>query len=246
MNTIPPDVDTTIWQPAPVILPSVPENTVHIWLIRQRQTQIVMGTMLGYLHEDEKRHATTYRTADLRSRYIVRQAALRRILSRYIGLAPVTIEFEYGEWDKPCLVGSKLQFNLSHSESFAVVGVSQSQPLGIDIEAVESLPDMVEVAQHHFSPAEQTDLFSLPVDRQLEGFYKCWTRKEAYIKADGRGLGIALDSFDVTLDGTPKIRRIDQNHDTSDWTLLDLPVPDGYCGALATRQSIHQILTWLF
>lgn len=242
------DIDTTIWQPAPVIVPALTANTVHVWLISQRQSQTVVDTLQQYLTSDEKRRAATYHTADLRSRYVVRRAALRRILSRYLGIAPAAIEFEYGEWGKPQLIDSKLHFNLSHSGEFAIVGISQAQPLGIDIEASESLPDLADIALLHFSPNEQADLFSLQPENQHKGFYNCWTRKEAYIKADGRGLALALDSFDVTLlpDDKPCIRRIGNEYNPADWTLLNLPVPNGYCGALAMRQPIHQILTWLF
>jgi 4'-phosphopantetheinyl transferase len=243
-----PEIDTTVWGLAPSPLPPCTSDTLHVWLLSQKQSQSCADQLREFLSVDELERAAKYRTQDVCNRYIVRRAALRIVLSRYLGILPPAVEFTYGAYGKPVLDKNAIHFNLSHSDDLAILGISMAHELGIDIEATRPLADMALVAQHHFSSAEQTDLFALPEAQQLRGFYNCWTRKEAFIKADGRGLSIPLTAFDVTLkpDIPPRIYRIGADHDVeSKWTLRDLPVVRGYTAAVAIRHNIKQVQLWL-
>ena len=92
-----------------------------------------------------------------------------------------------------------MKFSLSHSKSIAVLAVDHAQPVGVDVEDVRPIEE--DVADRHFSATELTDLRGLKGEAWLAGFYRCWTRKEAILKAEGVGLSRALDSFDVSLLG---------------------------------------------
>jgi 4'-phosphopantetheinyl transferase len=128
-----------------------------------------------------------------------------------------------------------LKFSLSHSKSIAVLAVDHSQPVGVDVEDVR--PIEAEVANGHFSATELTDLRGLQGEDWLAGFYRCWTRKEAILKAEGVGLSRALDSFDVSLLPDKKAELISTRQRFSHpWRLHDVSPSSGSIGALATAQ----------
>lgn len=129
---------------------------------------------------------------------------LRRLLGAELHRAPEALDFEAGLHGKPRLAGadagSGLEFNLSHSGDQALLGCAWRHELGVDIEQWREMRDEAALVQRYFSPAEQLAYAALPAARRSRGFFQCWTRKEAYVKAVGRGLGLPLDSFDVSLD----------------------------------------------
>lgn len=242
------DLDSNIWRIHDRTLLTLQANDLDIWAFSQRQASSVSLKLHSILAEDELRRAEKYYTSELQNQYIVRRGILRTILSYYLDCFASEIEFCYSEWGKPQLDGSLIHFNLSHSHDSVVVSVSTERLLGIDIEFNAPIPDMKRVAEHHFSPYEQKTLFALDESEQMTAFYRCWTRKEAFIKADGRGLGIDLDSFDVTLapNYPPKLLRIEDNHTlATQWTMQNLPL-DGknYLGAVLVFGAIHRQRYW--
>lgn len=245
--------DTAIWSPtSPQSAPILQTNHVHIWQFTQQQPSTVVKTLHSVLSDRERKRARQYRLPVLQNAAIVRWGMLRYLLATYLDCLPKEMRFSYSEHNKPALSDDtrhNLYFNLSHSENHVLVAISKSTPLGIDIEAIKLIPDMVSVAQRHFSSQEQKSLFQLPANRQTRAFYRCWTRKEAIIKADGRGLAIPLDAFTVTLNSDDDARIIDANPNLfkalyNKWTLHNIPVSTQFAGALAyphDRQQLHYI-----
>lgn len=129
---------------------------------------------------------------------------LRQLLSSVLGMAPENLEFAAGPHGKPHLAGaaagSGLHFNLSHSGDVGLVGWAQGRDIGVDVEVWRPMRDEAALVHRYFSTAEIAAYEALPAASRTEAFFNCWTRKEAYIKAVGRGLGLPLDSFDVSLD----------------------------------------------
>lgn len=127
------------------------------------------------------------------------------MLGGVLGLAPDRLEFTSGADGKPALAGaaasSGLQFNLSHSGGLGLVGWSWGRDIGVDVEVWRSLRDEAALVRRYFSHNEVAAWEALPAAARHEAFYNLWTRKEAYVKALGRGLGLALDSFDVSHEG---------------------------------------------
>ncbi|HYP79272.1 MAG TPA: 4'-phosphopantetheinyl transferase superfamily protein [Steroidobacteraceae bacterium] len=151
---------------------------------------------------------------------------LRRLLGSQLQRDPASLEFSAGAHGKPRLAGVDpsrgLEFNLSHSGDQALLGCAWGRELGVDIEMWRSLGDEAALVQRYFSPAEQHAYASLPPSARTAGFFQCWTRKEAYIKAVGRGLGLPLDSFDVSLgDGVPVqlLRASEEDGGARQWSL---------------------------
>lgn len=224
-------------------MPSDPTSsgpaTIDIWSWCLDQSFADQADAERLLSEDEHVRAERFLTARDRQRYIVGRAGLRRILSGYLDMPPETIRFTYNSWGKPELVlttGNKLHFNLSHSAGEALLAVSRDVEIGIDIEEIRPLQE--DVASHFFSAAECAELGALAEPDRLTGFYRCWTRKEAFVKGHGAGLSIPLDSFDVSIretEGQRLLLRMDTDTGSlGDWALLNLHVVDGFCGALAT------------
>ena len=116
-------------------------------------------------------------------------------------MSPGEIEFSYGPKGKPGLMDPSLpvRFNVSNSGSLAVYAFTEACDIGIDVEQVRPVPEMEQIAARFFAADEASELMALPEPERPQGFFNCWTRKEAYIKAVGDGLSVPLDSFRVTL-----------------------------------------------
>ena len=166
-----------------------------------------------------------------RSRYAA------RVLSRYLEMPSARIRFEYGEYGKPDLPApSRLRFNLSHSEGWAVYAVSLVE-VGVDIQAIGRSQDHAAVAGRFFSAREVAELEALPRPEAERAFAACWARKEAYIKARGAGLSIPLSTFDIRGDRRGGDWMAVSGEDTDGWHVRALPSADSYEGAIAARES---------
>lgn len=151
------------------------------------------------LDAEERAQARRFRFDRDRRRYIVRHGWLRELLARRLECSPREIRFAHNPFGKPALPDRDLGFNLSRSAGTALCVVARGLELGCDLERRNRDLATDAVAERFFSPLEQARLSSLPADRRVEGFFNCWTRKEAYIKARGLGLSYPLDAFDVSL-----------------------------------------------
>jgi 4'-phosphopantetheinyl transferase len=137
-----------------------------------------------------------------RIRYRSSRRVLRTLLAHYLGTEPGAVEFDYSRYGKPSVRAASvpgLEFNLSHCEDWAVVGITLGHRIGVDLERLRKLDDISGLASTCFSPAELADFGGLAGDGRVEGFFNCWTRKEAFVKACGEGFSHPLKDFDVTL-----------------------------------------------
>jgi 4'-phosphopantetheinyl transferase len=212
---------------------------VHVWDGTLEHPAPVISALEQLLSGDERERAARFRFERDRSRYVAGRAQLRRLLARYLDMAPRAITFEYGRFGKPQLPGRPLAFNLAHSGARMLVALTRDLDVGVDVELYD--PDLARerVAEHFSSSAEVATLRGLAPERQPAAFLACWTRKEAFIKARGDGLQLALDSFDVTLaPGQPAalVRTAWSSSEPRKWCLIDLSdVPGGYVAAVAVR-----------
>jgi 4'-phosphopantetheinyl transferase len=127
---------------------------------------------------------------------------MRQVLASLLGSPAAALRFVRGEHGKPRLAGDAahagLAFNLSHSGPWALLGWSWHADIGVDIELWRTVSDEAALVRRFFSVAENAAYDALPAARRQRGFFDCWARKEAYIKAVGQGLALPLDSFDVS------------------------------------------------
>ena len=228
-------------------------NEVHVWLAELDPPAAGMQQMAQCLSENELLRAGRFHFKRDRVRFIVRRSVLRMILGRYLHIEPNRVQFSYGPYGKPYLeetVGDgTLQFNLGHSNDIALYAFTRCRAIGVDIEYLRALPDTDQIIARFFTADEIATLNALPVSQRRQAFFNCWTRKEAYIKAIGKGLSQPLDQFEVSLapgeparllnvEGAPK--------EASRWSLNAWTPAPGYVAALAVKGHNWQPTFWQF
>lgn len=157
-----------------------------------------VSCLLDLLDGPERARADRFRFERDRHRFILRRGRLRTLLAGHLGCNPVAIQFTQNSFGKPALHGSDLQFNVSHSQGVALIAVARGAELGCDIERCDERIDVNGTAGSLFAPGELRMLERLPPRQRQGGFFRCWTRKEAYVKALGLGLSHRLDGFDTS------------------------------------------------
>jgi 4'-phosphopantetheinyl transferase len=228
-------------------------HAVHIWRVRLDQPGPIVAACEAHLSSDERGRTDRFHFARDRRRFVVARAALRDVLGRYLALPPVQVAFTYGPQGKPALDAAihtaPLQFNLSHCDELALIAVTARRSIGVDLERVREIEDLLVMAERTFSRHETAALLALPEAQRPEAFLNCWTRKEAFVKALGDGLSWPLDQFDVSLAPDEPARLLAVAGDPAAvgrWRLCALAPADGYVGALAVegddwRLSFHEL-----
>lgn len=218
--------------------PPLGDGEVHVWRSSLELPSEVLATLEATLNSEERERADRFHFARDRRQYVVGRGLLRLLLGGYLGARAASLRFTYGLHGKPSLAGEHaLRFNLSHSHGMALFAFCRGRELGVDVEWVRADFASDAIARRFFSANEVAALCALPAQSRKEAFFSCWSRKEAYLKATGRGLTLALDSFDVSLAPRPAAL-LATRHDPTDaarWTMFDLAPGPGYAGALAVE-----------
>ena len=151
------------------------------------------------LSDAERERAARFRFERDRRRFVVARARLREELAKRLGGRPEAVEFAYGDNGKPRLPNQALQFSVSHCDDVALFAFSQTAQVGVDVEAIRPVREADAIAVQFFSPLEHAGYAALAPRDRLLGFFRVWTRKEAYVKALGVGFSMALERFDLSV-----------------------------------------------
>jgi len=223
------------WRNPPLNL-TLMHDEIHLWLCEINGLKDCSNTFEKSLSIDELEKANKFVFGKDKLSYIISRGTLRKILSKYLNVSPKLIQFGYNQYGKPFIhfpEKGRLKFNLSHSNEYCLIAINKEMETGVDIEWINKDLEPNDIAHNYFSAQELSNFKSIDKGNQLEAFYKIWTRKEAFIKAIGKGLSIPLDSFDVTIDDfKPKIKRIDGEKNISKYQLQNLKISNNYCAAL--------------
>lgn len=220
-------------------------SAIHVWTIKIQGADRLEAQLEGFLAPEEERRANRLAFSHLRHAFVVVHGALRHLLSRYLDLCLTEVHISYGPYGKPALASlGDLNFNLSHSGDLAAIAIARGCEIGIDIEAIRPKPDLLRVADSLFRLEEAAEIRSLPPNLRTQGFFHCWARKEACIKATGAGLSTPLNSFSVTVHpnftaGPVILGRREFAQDQ--WRLHNLPLAPDYAGALVHSGSPRAI-----
>lgn len=238
------------WLAAPKKLTLSPDQ-VHVWCASLRASEPCTHDLYSTLAQDEVVRAARYHFAEDRARFIVARGLLRCILGRYLDTPPDRLRFRYGSHGKPVLTGEEggngLQFNASHSRDLVLYAMAWDRQIGVDLEQIQPIPCVGQIVEQHFASSERAAFRALPTKEQREAFYRCWTRKEAFVKARGLGFALLPDRFEVTLaPGVPaKLLKVSGNpKEASRWALHDLDPASGYVGALAVEGHGLRLACW--
>ena len=231
----------------------IPRPTVtHLWTIGLDLPAADQSALYRSLSNEERAQAARFVFDEHRRRFVNRRGALRSILAQYLAMRPHEIEFRTGRFGKPRLpqADKQLSFSASHSRDVALVAIASEGHLGVDIERVEELPDRHDIGRCFFTAREQSEIEQGSEDERTRSFYRCWTRKEAFIKALGVGLQYPLDRFDVPAapladDAFVAVHDRAQSA-TGAWAVRDLEAPQGYVAAIVHDGRVGRVeaLAW--
>jgi 4'-phosphopantetheinyl transferase len=213
-------------------------TSVDVYSARLEPDAVRLEFLLETLSPEERERAARFHFPLHRGQFIACRGMLREILSSYLEMAPAQVRFSYNTYGKPAAQDSGIRFNVSHSGGWAMFAVTEGREVGIDIERIEPRVAQDQIPERFFSAWEVAQLRALPVTQQTEALFRCWTRKEAYIKARGLGLSLPLDSFDVSLaPGEPAALL----RGAGNYSLKEVPAPEGFAAAIAAEGSDWEV-----
>jgi 4'-phosphopantetheinyl transferase len=222
--------------------PELVPGTVHIWRAALDVTGSPTQPLLEVLTADEVRRAERYRFARDRALFVATRGRLRILLGGYLDLAPSAVALTYGPSGKPEVATTwtrgRLHFNVSRSDDIALFAFALDRRVGVDVERVRPAIAAETVVEHFFSPAEVAALRGLPAASQAQAFFNGWTRKEAYVKATGRGIGDGFGDFTVSLrpdEPAAFCTAVPASEDVARWSLCALDPAPGYAAALVVE-----------
>jgi 4'-phosphopantetheinyl transferase len=237
--------------PLPDPWPRIAHGIVHLWRAPLDAPEAIVDELFATLSADERQRAARFRFDRHRRRFIVCRGQLRRLLGRYLGESPDRIGFEYTSLGKPKLAApwndGSIQFSVSNSHELALFAVAGDYELGTDVERIRPLSNIDAITQRCFAPQERDALGRLPAEQRLIGFFHCWTRKEAILKAVGTGLTFPLDRLAVSLTpGAPaELLAFDDDAQALDrWWLVSLVPAGGYVAAVASTGLEPKLSCW--
>jgi 4'-phosphopantetheinyl transferase len=213
---------------------------VHVWGASLPAPRQVVARCREVLAADERERAARMLSGRARDAFVVSRGVLRALLGCYLGAAPEAVPLAYSVLGRPVLASgadaASLQFSVSHSDSQMVLAFTREAPVGVDVERIRPTAETDAIAARFFAPAERAALAALEADDRMEGFFACWTRKEALLKAVGLGISGGLGRIAVTCHPREpaRITRSDLGEiELERWSLVDLPAPAGFRAALA-------------
>jgi len=228
--------------------PSFLHGQVHIWQAELDLQADHIDILWPLLSKSEKSRAARFHFEQDRNRYIAAHGILRQILGRYLNIPAQEMQFKYGDYGKPELdavhADNEITFNMSHSSGTALYGFTRNCPIGVDIERIKEVPDMDAVAGQFFSANETDNFNKLAQAKKIRAFYRCWTVKEAFVKAVGQGLHFPMDCIDICIDPDKSVRLIQVGGDAkeaSQWWIKELIPGNGIAGAVAARGGPFQV-----
>lgn len=154
--------------------------------------------LLDFVSEEKKERITRFHRFEDAQRSLIGDVLARYTISKRLGIRNKDLVLGANEYGKPVLIApSDIHFNISHSGSWVVCAIDDN-PVGIDVEVMK--PIDFKIAERFFSRDEYESLMNQPDEMRLKYFYIIWTLKESYIKAEGKGLSIPLNSFSIKIE----------------------------------------------
>jgi 4'-phosphopantetheinyl transferase len=229
-------------------------DEVHAWTVPLTVSQQAHDDLLAMLAPEERARANDYRFDVPKRRYVIARGTLRRLLGEYLDLAPASIELAVDQNQKPLLAdkhaGSDLHFNVSHSGDLAMIGFARGCEIGIDVEELREVSHLEQIARRFFHPSETSRVLTCPTSAQSLAFLRCWTGKEAILKAVGIGILGNLADFQVPAGdewrGWIECSTSLQYAKRARCWLEQLAPCDNYLAAIACVESKRTVCSYLF
>jgi 4'-phosphopantetheinyl transferase len=195
--------------------------------------------LFALMSAEEQARAARFAREQDRHSFTAAHGGLRRLLAAMLGEPPQTFAFAANEFGKPRLAPPRgIGFNMSHSGGIVLIGVARDLAIGVDVEALRDVPERPNIVRRYFHPGEAADFATLSENQAEQAFFRCWSRKEAVVKALGLGMSLDLHRYRVTClpDAAPDVLALEGDADSAAaWSLLDLDPAPGHVGAVAAR-----------
>jgi 4'-phosphopantetheinyl transferase len=245
------DDDGILW-PTPPAHTALDSENVHVWAVSLQVPDDTLIRMAKMLAPAERRRAESFHFARDRNRFVAGRGTLRTILGHYLRAAPASVALTMGSHGKPFLAASfarsGLHFNLAHCEDLALLAVTRGRVVGIDLERIRALDGAEEMAACFCSPRENAEFLSLPPGEKDSAFFRLWTRKEAWLKATGKGIGKSLETVEVSFRAGQTACFVDLPEETGAparaWSLRELTPALGFIAALALPGDATGVSCW--
>ena len=242
---------TTHWASLPQdFLYKLMPGNVHVWRAPLDDSPERASCYRPYLSADELIRANQCRTPHPQYQFVITRGILRILLSRYMKVHPIQLQFENQPQGKPVLLTTSslpIQFNVSHTLGMALIAVTTQHAVGIDVEWIDRKIQDRDIAERYFSPRESQYLASLSPAERTHQFFSYWTCKEAYLKMQGRGIAEGLAQCELTMNPEQwqvGLTHLDQQAEGEDCSLYRITSGSGHIGALAIACSSAQISYW--
>ncbi len=218
----------------------------HVW---KRSLETLDMSFWDVLSDEETDRARRFRFQRHRDRFATSRAVLRLLLGRYLGVHPHEVAFRYSDKGKPSVVDNPLdlRFNVAHSHDLAIYAFTRGVEIGVDVEMIREGPAEERIPERFFSGRETEAIRGLPAEQQREAFFRCWTRKEAFLKATGKGITFGLDQFCVSVaPGEPSrlVETFYEPDEAASWSIYEIEPGWPYLGALALRGRLRRLHYW--
>ncbi len=214
------------------------KNTIEVRSLSLLSCKGEMERLIRYLCPSERERAERFHFQADHDRYVAARALLRLQLGDFLGRDPRSLLFQCTSHGKPFIEKSGIEFNVSHSGDWVLFAFTRLDEIGVDIEHIRPISNMRDLAKQNFAASEFACWEASPEEDRTEAFYRCWTRKESFIKAIGEGLSCPLDSFEVAFGVDQPARLTSVNGDealAAQWWMADLPGFPGYVAAVTMR-----------
>lgn len=235
-----------LWKTAPHNLRLV-DDEVNVFAAPLDVPATRLEELGQWLSEEERQRVNRFHFDQDRRRFIAGRGTLREILGVLLNVKPARLGFSLGEFGKPRIAtpvaAHSFHFNLAHADSVGVYAIARHE-LGVDIERIRILDEAEQIAASFFSQNEREYLLALPVEQRGEAFFNCWTRKEAYLKAVGCGLGDCLSQVAVSFAPDEVTKLSVFLVGGRPWSFRSLIPAAGFIGALAIRIEDVRVHCW--
>ena len=234
--------------------PKLAADEAHVWAVPLVESEPTEHELLAALSADEQARAKEFRFDVPRRQFIVTRGVLRILLGHYLDERPAEIAFGFEAVAKPRLANkyaaSDLRFNVSHSGDLALIAVTLGSDVGIDVEQCRPVKQLDQLARRYFHPAEIEAVLATASDARNDAFMRCWTGKEAVLKAHGVGIAGSLDAFQVPLaesfEGWIDLSALPKVGNTSQCWLQRLVPRDDYVAAIALLGGQRRVVCQTF
>ena len=211
-----------------------PVAGVKLWWCSLQPSAALLAAYVATLSDAERARAARFGTVALRERYVMGRGALRRILGAETGSSAGDVPIVRGLRGRPQLAGAtKIDFNVSHTEAVAIVGLVRDARIGVDVERLDRTINVAGIARKFLTPNERAELAMLRADEARQRVLTLWTCKEAMSKATGDALAAPFQHIDVALGDPATLRAGPDVYLPRHWTLHRAPAPPAYVATVA-------------